>query len=179
MFLNLTILRSIVISRMKFIMIDAFKGASGKLCRHSDMGATFIGRTGKTYSHKLCNKRNLEAMPYSEKELSQQSAFKTRSAVIGATVKSLTDDQRKALLRLRNERGLYSFRVLIEGIYDKETRTVPAAALAELVALGKKGGDVDANVDPNANPNANPNPNSNTGGSGGGTSPGGDGDDIA
>ena len=93
---------------MKFIMIDAFKGASGKLCGHSDMGATFIGRTnilpaemkngslgrhsdmgvtyvsrtGATYSHKLCNKRNLAAMPYSEKELSQQSTFKARSAVI-------------------------------------------------------------------------------------------------
>ena len=126
---------------MKFIMIDAFKGASGKLCGHSDMGATFIGRTGATYSHKLCNKRNLAAMPYSEKELSQQSAFKARTVVISATVKSLTDDQRKALLHLRNERGLYSFRELIEGIYDKETRTVPAAALSDLVAQGKKVGN--------------------------------------
>ena len=137
---------------MKFIMIDAFKGASGKLCGHSDMGATFIGRTGATYSHKLCNKRNLAAMPYSEKELSQQSAFKARTVVISATVKSLTDDQRKALLHLRNERGLYSFRELIEGIYDKETRTVPAAALSDLVAQGKKvangssGGEIDGDL---------------------------------
>ena len=137
---------------MKFIMIDAFKGASGKLCGHSDMGATFIGRTGATYSHKLCNKRNLAAMPYSEKELSQQSAFKARTVVISATVKSLTDDQRKALLHLRNERGLYSFRELIEGIYDKETRTVPAAALSDLVAQGKKGSNTNAN--PNTNPNS-------------------------
>ena len=144
---------------MKFIMIDAFKGASGKLCGHSDMGATYIGRTGATYSHKLCNKRNLAAMPYSEKELSQQSAFKTRSAAISATIKSLSAEQRKALLHLRNERGLYSFRELIEGIYDKETRTVPAAALSDLVAQGKKAG------------NTTTNPGSSGGGSGSGSNP--------
>ncbi len=121
-------------------MIDAFKGASGKLCGHSDMGATYVGRTGKTYSHKLCNKRNLESLPYSEKELSQQEAFKSRSTVISQTMKSLTDDQRKALIRLRNDRGVYSYRQLIEGIYDKKTKTVPATALAELVAQGMKSG---------------------------------------
>lgn len=158
---------------MKFIMIDAFKGASGKLCGHSDIGATFIGRTGATYSHKLCNKRNLETMPYSEKELSQQSAFKARTAVISATVKSLTEGQRKALIRLRNERGLYSFRQLIEDIYDKETRTVPAAALANLIA--QKGSEGNAtptpsqnsgqnqNPDPNQNPSQNPGENQNPG----------------
>lgn len=142
---------------MNFIMIDAFKGATGKLCGHSDMGATYNPRTGKTYSHRLCNKRDLEALPYSEKELSQQSAFKTRSAVISATCKALSDSDRKALLNLRNARNLFSIRQLVDGIFDKATNTVPAAALAELIALGKKG----ANVDPNANPN----PNSNTGGS--------------
>lgn len=126
---------------MKFIMIDAFKGASGKICSHSDMGATYNQRTGQTYSHKLCNKRNLDALPYSDKELSQQSAFKTRSAVVCATIKSLTDEQRKALMVLRNERKLYSFRQLIEDIYDKTTCTVPQTALANLIAMGKNSGN--------------------------------------
>lgn len=119
-------------------MIDAFKGASGKICGHSDMGATYNERTGQTYSHKLCNKRDLDALPYSEKETSLHEAFKTRTSVISATIKSLTDDQRKALILLRNERKLYSFRQLIEGIYDKTTNTVPQAALADLLAQAKR-----------------------------------------
>ena len=125
---------------MKFIMIDAFKGASGKLCGHSDMGATYNSRTGQTYSHKLCNKRDLDALPYSEKELSQHAAFKTRANVISKTIKSLTEDQRKALIRVRNERGLYSFRQLIDEIYDKSTNTVPTDALNDLFALGTNSG---------------------------------------
>ena len=152
---------------MKFIMIDAFKGASGKICEHSDMGATYNKRTGKTYSHKLCAPRDLESLPYSDKELAQQSAFKTRATVIAATLKSLSDAQRKALTLLRNARGLQSIRQLVEGIYDKTTQTVPAAALAELVALGQNGG------------NSNASQGGNTGGggntSGGGGSDGGGG----
>lgn len=118
-------------------MIDAFKGASGKICSHSDMGATYNERTGKTYSHRLCNKRDTEALPYSEKELATQNAFKVRASVVSQAVRALTEGQRRALVRLRNERGLYSYRQLIEGIYDKETQTVPTDKLAELVALGK------------------------------------------
>lgn len=121
---------------MKFIMIDAFKGASGKICSHSDMGATYNERTGKTYSHRLCNKRDTEALPYSEKELATQNAFKVRASVVSQAVRALTEGQRRALVRLRNEKGLYSYRQLIEGIYDKETQTVPADKLAELIALG-------------------------------------------
>ena len=125
---------------MKFIMIDAFKGASGKICEHSDMGATYNKRTGKTYSHKLCAPRDLESLPYSDKELAQQSAFKTRATVIAATLKSLSDAQRKALTLLRNARGLQSIRQLVEGIYDKTTQTVPTEALNSLVALGQTSG---------------------------------------
>lgn len=121
---------------MKFIMIDAFKGASGKICGHSDMGTTYNVRTGKTYSRKTCNPRDTQSFPYSDKELATQSAFKARTIAVSRVVKALTDDQRKALLRVRNERRLFSFRQLIEGIYDKETQTVPADKLAELIALG-------------------------------------------
>lgn len=122
---------------MKYIMIDSFKGASGKICGHSDMGATYNSRTGLTYSHKLCNKRDLDALPYTEREISQHSSFKTRSRVVSQTIKSLTDEQRKALILLRNQHRLYSFRQLIDGIYDKETETVPASALADLIAKAK------------------------------------------
>ena len=125
---------------MKFIMIDAFKGASGKICEHSDMGASYNVRTGKTYSFKRCAPRDLETLPYSESEIAQHSAFKTRSEVIASTLKSLTDAQRKALVLVRNARNLHSIRQLVEGIYDKTTKTVPSAALASLVALGQNGG---------------------------------------
>ncbi len=146
---------------MKFIMIDAFKGASGKICGHSDMGATYNARTGKTYSHKLCNPRDLNALPYSEKEQSQHAAFKTRATVVSATIKSLTDEQRKALINLRNARKLYSFRQLIESIYDKDTNTVPQDALTDLLAQartsttvtpsgGNTGGGNDDNGDDNS-----------------------------
>lgn len=123
---------------MKLIMIDAFKGASGKLCGHSDMGVTYNSRTGNTHSHKLCNKRDLETFPYSEKELTLQSAFKARNTVVSSTINGLTDEQRKALIVVRNARSLFSFRQLIEGIYDKTTNTVPSAALNELIELGTK-----------------------------------------
>jgi len=119
-------------------MIDAFKGASGKICGHSDMGATYNTRTGQTYSHKLCNKRDLNALPYSDKENAQHEAFKKRTSVISDTIKSLTEDQRMSLIHLRNERGLFGYRQLIEEIYDKKTNTVPAAALTELLAQAKK-----------------------------------------
>lgn len=145
---------------MKFIMIDAFKGASGKICEHSDMGASYNVRTGKTYSFKRCAPRDLETLPYSESEIAQHSAFKTRSEVIASTLKSLTDAQRKALVLVRNARNLHSIRQLVEGIYDKTTKTVPSAALASLVALG------------NANANANANQGGNTGGNTGGGSSG-------
>ncbi len=150
---------------MKFIMIDAFKGASGKICEHSDMGASYNVRTGKTYSFKRCNPRDLETLPYSESEIAQHSAFKTRSEVIASTLKSLTDAQRNALVHVRNARNLHSIRQLVEGIYDKTTKTVPSAALASLVALG------------NANANANANQGGNSGGNTGGGSSGNDDDE--
>jgi len=121
---------------MKFVMIDAFKGATGKICEHSDMGATYNVRTGETFSHKLCNPRNIEQLPYSEKELALQSAFKVRSEAVSATMNALTDEQRKALILVRNQRRLFSIRQLVEKIYDKDTKTVPADALAALVAEG-------------------------------------------
>jgi len=117
-------------------MIDAFKGASGKICEHSDMGASYNARTGDTFSHKLCNPRNLQDFPYSEKELAQQAAFKIRATVVSSTVKALNDEQRKALIVVRNQRKLFCIRQLIDDIYDKETQTVPADALAALVAEG-------------------------------------------
>lgn len=154
-------------------MIDAFKGANGKICGHSDMGTTYNPRTGKTFSHRLCNKRDLNTLPYSEKELSQQSAFKTRSAVISATCKALSDEDRKALILVRNERKVFSIRQLVEGIFDKETQSIPAAALAELIALGKKEMKANPTSNPNANPGGDVN-NGNTSGSGSSTSGGGD-----
>ena len=149
--------QAIVIKRMQFIMNDAFKGATGKLCGHSDMGATYISRTGKTYSHKLCNKRNLEELPYSAKEISHQGEFKKRAAVVSATVKSLTNEQRKALKLLRNERGLYCIRQLIEGIYNKESQTVPADKLAELIEQSKRTSSSNAGSNPSHGSNGNTN----------------------
>ena len=125
---------------MKMVMIDAFKGASGKICEHSDMGVTYNQRTGQTYSRRCCYVRNT---PPTEAELKQRSAFAKRSAAVNEVLNALTTEQRQTLLSLRNARKLYSIRQLIDEIYDKETQTVPAAALAALLGstdTGSNGG---------------------------------------
>ena len=122
---------------MKMVMIDAFKGASGKICEHSDMGVTYNQRTGQTYSRRCCNTRT---SPATDAEIEQRTAFAKRSAAVNEVLRSLTIEQRQTLLSLRNARKLYSIRQLIDEIYDKETKTVPSAALAALIGSSVNGG---------------------------------------
>lgn len=122
---------------MKMVMIDAFKGASGKICEHSDMGVTYNQRTGQTYSRRCCYTRST---PPTDAEIEQRTAFAKRSAAVNEVLRSLTQEQRQTLLSLRNARKLYSIRQLIDEIYDKKTQTVPSAALAALIGSSVNGG---------------------------------------
>ena len=71
----------------KYKPIDMMQHYQGKICEHSD---TYFAKKKKTlYTGRICNPRNLEQKPYSEKELQTHNKFKqAREAV-----KALTEEQ--------------------------------------------------------------------------------------
>ena len=72
----------------KYKPIDMVKEYRGKICEHSD---TYFQKRGKTLcTGRICEPRDLEKKPYSEKEVAVREKFKqARTAV-----KALTEEQK-------------------------------------------------------------------------------------
>ena len=72
----------------KYKPIDMVKEYRGKICEHSD---TYFQKRGKTLcTGRICEPRDLEKKPYSEKEVAVRDKFKqARTAV-----KALTEEQK-------------------------------------------------------------------------------------
>ena len=72
----------------KYKPIDMVKEYRGKICEHSD---TYFQKRGKTLcTGRICEPRDLEKKPYSEKEVAVREKFKQARAA----VKALPEEQK-------------------------------------------------------------------------------------
>ena len=86
----------------KYKPIDMVKEYRGKICEHSD---TYFQKRGKTLcTGRICEPRDLEKKPYSEKEVAVREKFKQARAA----VKALTEEQKAEYARAFKNHKKYS-----------------------------------------------------------------------